>query len=110
MTTKPASVTKRHGHLHINKTYSLVRSYSNKHYRFRDIPCRDTVSEYVLRGYRSAMTFFFCSDSFYYMDGNYNVWKTDIDNMSDVVFNPVCVEKDRTVNFRKLHKLEWLFG
>lgn len=108
MTTKPASVTKRHGHLHISVTYSLVRLYGNTHYRFLDLPCHDTVLEYL--GPEARYTFFFCPDSFYYVDGNYDVWKTDIVYMSDVVFDPVCREKGRTVNFRKLHKLEWLFG
>jgi len=99
-TTKPASVTKRHGHLHLGR-YSLRPTLYES----------NSVSEYVLRmEFRSRMTFFCTPEGVYYVDGNRNVWKTDIANIGDVVFSPVCMEKSRIVNFRKLHKLERLFG
>lgn len=111
MTAKPASVTKRHGHLHLGR-YSVRREYATSYYRFRVIlENRGSVSEYALgKGCNGCKTFFGSGEKIYYMDGNYGIWKTDIVNMSDVVFNPVCTEKGRIVNFLKLHKLEWLFA
>lgn len=110
-TLKPASVTKRRGHLYVGR-YSLRTIFGTSHYYF--VPAireSNSVSEYVLRmGFKSCMTFFCTKENVYYVDGNRNVWETDIVDIGDVVFSPVCTEKSRVVNFRKLHKLEWLFG
>lgn len=110
-TPKPASVTKRCGHLYVGR-YSLRTIFGTSHYYFvPELRESNSVSEYVLRmGFMSCMTFFCTPWGVYYVDGNRNVWETDIVNIGDVIFNPVCEEKGRTVNFRKLHKLEWLFG
>ena len=115
MTTKPASVTKRHGHLHLGR-YSLRRYHfgtfgTSRYHLTPTLYESNSVSKYVLRmGFKGCMTFFCTPESVYYVDGNRSVWETDIVNIGDVVFSPVCREKGRTVNFRKLHKLEWLFG
>jgi hypothetical protein len=107
---KPGSVTRRHGHLRIETAFSLNRCGTNR-YRFQDLPYHDTVSEFVVRGWPYALGRFFCSGPHtYYVDGNYGVWETDIVHIWDVVFDPVCREKDRVIGFRKLHKLEWLFA
>jgi hypothetical protein len=110
--TKPGSVTRLHGHLRIETCRSL--SYRNvfppETYRLKDMPYHDTVSEYVVGRWHYVWWTFFCSGAhFYYVDGNSGVWETDIDHIGDVVFDPVCREKDRVIGFRKLHKLEWLF-
>ena len=107
---KPGSVTRRKGCLRIETTYSLWRVYGSTYtYRFVNLPVTTTVSEYVLdRSYMRCMTFF-ATDKVYYVDGNYGIWETDIRDISDVVFNPVCREKGRVVNFRKMEKEEWLF-
>jgi len=110
---KPGSVTRRKGCLRIETTYSLKRVYGTYTYRFVNLPVTTTVSEYVLgRWYMMCMTLcmtFFATDKVYYVDGNYGIWETDIRDISDVVFNPVCREKGRVVNFRKMEKEEWLF-
>jgi hypothetical protein len=56
-----------------------------------------------------CMKFFCTPENVYYMDGNYGIWETDISSISAVIFDPVCREKNRVINFRKLHKPEWLF-
>ena len=110
-TTKPASVTKRHCHLHLGR-YSLRGTFGTSRYHLTPTLYEsNSVSEYVLRmGFNGCMTFFCTPESVYYVDGNRSVWETDIVNIGDVVFSPVCMEKGRIVKIHKLHKLEWLFG
>lgn len=109
--TKPASVTKRHGHLHLER-FSLRSVFgTSRYYLAPTLSENNSVSEYVLeKGYNGCMTFFCTRENVYYMDGNYGIWKTDIVNIGDIIFNPVCTEMGQTVKFHKLHKLEWLFG
>jgi hypothetical protein len=109
-TTKPASVTKRRGHLFLGR-FSLRSVFKTPGYYLVPTLCQsNSVSEYVLGlGYLGCMKFFCTLENVYYMDGNCSVWETDIVHTRNVIFNPVCVEGGRTVNFRKLHKLEWLF-
>jgi hypothetical protein len=109
---KPGSVKRRNGHLRIEMCRSLSFRYDHppETYRFKDMPYHDTVSEYVVGRWHYVRWTFFCSGSHtYYVDGNSGVWETDIVHTRNVIFNPVCVEGGRTVKFRKLHKLEWLF-
>jgi hypothetical protein len=111
--TKPGSIIRRRGHLRVETVYSLSRVYKTYDYTFkRDIPYSSTVSGYIVgRGmwYRAVMTFFSTENHIYYINGNCGVWETDIHNIGDVVFDPVCREKGRIVNFRKMEKAEWLF-
>lgn len=112
-TIKPGSVIRRKGHLRIETVYSLSRTYKTFNYTFkRDINSSSTVSGYVMgKGtwYRVVMTFFSTENHIYYVDGNCGVWETDIYNPADVIFDPVCKEKERVVNFRKMEKAEWVF-
>jgi hypothetical protein len=118
-TIKPGSVVRRNGHLRIETVYSLTRAsnvsalYGIDEYVFkREIPEYSTVSECIVgRGkwYRSIFKFFCTPSHVYYVDGNCGVWETDINHIGDVVFDPVCREKGRVVNFRKMEKAEWLF-
>ena len=109
---KPGSVTRRQGHLRVETCRSLETYWATKNiYRLKDMPYHNTVSEYVVGRWPRVWWTFFCSGPhFYYVDGNSGVWETDIVHIGNVVFDPVCREKDRVINFRKLHKLEWLFG
>jgi len=120
---KPGSVIRRKGHLRIETIYSLRSAASNANYArlyggiydyiFKpEIVIRNTVSEYIFRRggwYGARMKFFSTPTHIYYVDGNCGVWETDIKNCGDIVFNPVCREKGRVVNFRKMEKAEWLF-
>ncbi len=113
MTTKPASVTKLRGHIHVGR-YSLRSLFGTSSYYLAPTICEsNSVQEYVRGlGYINfGCKKFFCARGIvYYMDGNCNVWETDIAVTGNVKFNPVCVENGRVINFRLLHKLEWLFS
>jgi hypothetical protein len=114
---KPGSVVRRNGHLRIENIYSL-RDVSNVYalyggickYVFKpEIPEYSTVSERVVGRDRSIFRFFCTPSHVYYVSGNCGVWETDINHLGDVVFDPVCKEKGRVVNFRKMEEAEWLF-
>lgn len=108
----PASVTKRRGHILVAR-HSLLTVFGTSSYYLAPELCEsNSVSEYVL-GLRyinlGCKKFFRARGIVCYMDGNCNIWETDIAGIGLVFFNPVCIENGRTINFRKLHKLEWLF-
>jgi hypothetical protein len=61
-----------------------------------------------------AYLFYHLSGKILYVNGRVEVYETNIADLQQVVFIPWGVEWDgqmwRLVLFRKLHKLEWVFG
>ena len=116
--TKPGSVTKRPGHLLISKkTLRIYCGLPDYIYTLgRTLPFYENISDILKYTYVNNYKFHHVSSNghIYYVDGNSQIWETDIKVPVNVIFNPVCVEitgdkKYRTVMFRKLTKLECLF-
>jgi hypothetical protein len=101
----PASVKKTPGHVKVGWNSIVIfsgRMYIK--YTYSTIPHAVTTI-----GIRKD---FFKVDPFvYYVNGRGEVYLTNIQFPHVTYFHPIGVKDDNTpVLFRKLHKLEWLFG
>ncbi len=109
----PTSVEKKHGHVLVS-VISLYSDYTVGEYKMRTILPWDIYSG---GGTRVPVPyhFFRFNESVFYVNGRREVYETNIVDQGQVVFNPYGREwvtearTWRTVLFRKLHKIEWLF-
>ena len=108
---KHGSVTRRPGHLRIG-VMSLTGYWSQSYRVIPELIIEyDSLSEIT---YSSRYKFCLVKGVYYYVDGRYRVWKTDINIPRNIVFDPVGKEfkgfNTCIIQFKKLHKLEVLFS
>jgi len=106
MTWQPASVDRKPGHIRVG--WNSVVPDTGRMYLGH---VSSSVHRAVVKNC-VARDFFYVPPVVYYVNGRREVYETDIPFGSDgVYFDPVGRFADNTpVLFRKLHKLEWLFG
>lgn len=112
MTWLPVSVEKKHGHVLVNPVHDLYQMGGG---RYGVIP----VSLWGVYEYPRVPTpyrFHTFNGSVCYVNGRREVHETNIVDLCRVIFDPLGREWNPEtlawgpVLFRKLHKLEWLFG
>lgn len=114
MTWLPASVEKKHGHVLVNPVHDLYQmGMGGGRYGVKPV---SILNSYEHPPVPTPYRFHTFNGSVCYVNGRREVYETNIVDLSRVIFEPLGREWNPTtriwdpVLFRKLHKLEWLFG
>ena len=116
MTWRPASAQKMPGHVLIHRSPDVYCIFNlGKHDiigKFRPTACLNLYGSVLPNLVPVPYRFFNVREKLLYVNGRSEVYEVALSCgwLCDVVFDPVMKYCGVPVLFRKLHKLEWLFG